>query len=49
MQVLLVFGAELGPDDFLKTVRLSVNESGVLRNRQVRIPEGEKELCVLVV
>lgn len=32
MQVLLVFGAELGPDDFFKTVGLGVNECSVLRN-----------------
>lgn len=33
MQVLLVFGAELGPDDLLKAVGLGVDEGGVLRNR----------------
>lgn len=32
MQVLLVLGAELSPDDLLKSVRLSVDERGVLRN-----------------
>lgn len=32
VQVLLVFRAELGPDDLLKTVRLGVDESRVLRN-----------------
>lgn len=32
MQVLLVFGAELGPDDLLEAVGLGVNECGVLRN-----------------
>ncbi len=32
MQVLLVFGAELGPDDLLKAVGLGVDKSGVLRN-----------------
>lgn len=32
MQVLLVFGAELGPDDLLKAVRLGVDERRVLRN-----------------
>lgn len=37
MQVLFVFGAELGPDDLLKAIRLGVDESGVLRNRKVRI------------
>lgn len=43
MQVLLVFGAELGPDDLLETVGLGVDEGGVLRNWQVRIPGREKE------
>lgn len=33
VQVLLVFGAELGPDDFLEAVGLGVDEGGVLRNR----------------
>lgn len=42
MQVLLVFGAELGPDDLLKAVGLGVDEGGVLRNWQVWIPGGEK-------
>lgn len=40
MQVLLVFGAELGPDDLFKAVGLGVDEGGVLRNWQVRIPGG---------
>lgn len=42
MQVLLVFGAELGPDDFLKAVGLGVDEGGVLRHWQVRIPGRKK-------
>lgn len=33
MQILLVFGAEFGPDDLLKAVGLSVDKGGVLRNR----------------
>lgn len=55
MQVLLVFGAELGPDDLLKTVWLCVDESGVLRNWQVRISGREKVqndsilLCLLLI
>lgn len=32
MQILLIFGAELCPDDLLEAVGLSVNERGVLRN-----------------
>lgn len=32
MQILLIFGAELCPDDLLKAVGLGVDESGVLRN-----------------
>lgn len=43
MQVLPVFGTEFGPNDLLETVRLSVDECGVLRNRVVRIPDKKKE------
>lgn len=32
MQVLLIFGAELCPDDLLEAVGLGVDEGGVLRN-----------------
>lgn len=42
MQVLLVFRAELGPDDLLKAVGLGVDEGGVLRYWQVRIPGRKK-------
>lgn len=41
VEILLVLGIELGPDDFFKAVGFGVNELGVLRNRQVGVTEGE--------
>lgn len=38
MQIMLVFGAELCPNDLFKAIWLGVDEGCVLRNRQVRIP-----------
>lgn len=38
VQVLLVLGVKLGPDDLLKAVWLCVDKLGILRDWQVRIP-----------
>lgn len=40
MEVLLVLGVELGPDDLFKAVGLGVNELGVLRDWQVGVPRA---------
>lgn len=44
MQILLVFGAEFGPDDLFEAVRLGVDERGVLRNWEIWIPGREKKV-----
>lgn len=43
VEVLLVFRAELGPDNFFKAIGLSMDELGILRHWNVRIT-GKKKL-----
>lgn len=49
MQVLLVLGVELGPDDFFKAVGFGVNEFGVLRDWQIGVPGGRERGYLRVV
>lgn len=46
MQVLFVFGAELGPDDLLKAVGLGVDELGVLGNGLVWVPDKQRKSSI---